>query len=182
MATHVQDMWLLTQLQEFLIKEVQTKNCSISQRSKRVYLYFNLNSRIIPLCFVDGLGWMMGLVPLGYRAGRCGKNIISFFFFISRFTILSQFFIKLVLLYCKLFEDYSQTNFPIIKTKYKKGWSIFRPKWVKINIFFIKKIENKHTHYKCTQYTNKINSVLFSGRLQHVFSRAFNKLNEQIYK
>ncbi len=83
----------------------------------------------------------------------------------------------LVLLFCKLFEHYGQTNFPIIKTKpfkvtkYKKVWQIFRPKWVKIKIFviiffFVIKNENKDTHYKYTQYTNKINSVLFSGSLQ----------------
>ncbi len=60
---------------------------------------------------------------------------------VSRFTILSRFFVMLV--FCKLFEQYSQTNFPIIKTKpfketkYKKVWQIFRPKWVKIKIFVI---------------------------------------------
>ncbi len=55
----------------------------------------------------------------------------------------------------KLFEHHSQTNFPIIKTKpfnvakYKKGWQIFRPKWVKIKIvviyfiFVIKKCERE---------------------------------------
>ncbi len=37
------------------------------------------------------------------------------FFEISRFTILSRFFVMLVLLCCKLSEQYSQTNFPIIK-------------------------------------------------------------------
>ncbi len=65
---------------------------------------------------------------------------ISPFFFleISRFTILSRFFVMLVFLFCKLFEHYRQTNFLIIKTKpfkvtkYKKVWWIFRPKWVKI--------------------------------------------------
>ncbi len=61
----------------------------------------------------------------------------------------------------KLFEHHSQTNFPIIKTKpfkvakYKKGWQIFRPKWVKIKIVVIilsllLKNENKDTHYKYT--------------------------------
>ncbi len=89
---------------------------------------------------------------------------------------LSRFFVMLVFLFCKLFEQYSQTNFPIIKTnpfkvtKYKKVLEIFRPKWVKIKIFVIilsllLKNENKDTHYKYT-YTNKINSVLLSGRLQ----------------
>ncbi len=56
---------------------------------------------------------------------------------------VSRFFVMLVFLFCKLFEHYSQTNFPIIKTKpfkvtkIKKGWQIFRPKWVKITIFVI---------------------------------------------
>ncbi len=56
---------------------------------------------------------------------------ITIFFFISRFTILSRFFVMLVLLFCKLSEQYSQTNFPIIKpfkvTKKggKKEWQIF---------------------------------------------------------
>ncbi len=97
----------------------------------------------------------------------------------------------LVFLFCKLFEHYSQTNFPIIKTKpfkvtkYKKEWWIFRPKWVKIKIFVIilsllLKNENKDTHYKYIQYTNKINSVLFSGTMY--LAGAFKKLNEQIYK
>ncbi len=36
---------------------------------------------------------------------------------VSRFTILSRFFVMLVFLFCKLFEHYSQTHFPIIKTK-----------------------------------------------------------------
>ncbi len=50
----------------------------------------------------------------------------------------------LVFLFCKLFEHYSQTNFPIIKaksltkiTECKKVWQIFRPKWVKIKIIVI---------------------------------------------
>ncbi len=46
---------------------------------------------------------------------------------------------------------------------------------------FVIKNENKDTHYKYTQYTNKINSVLFSGRLQLVYlAGAFKKLNEQM--
>jgi len=115
-----------------------------------------------------GLGWVMGLVPLGKGYG---KNIIFFFFwkimirdFITIhdfnesiiFTILSWFFFMLVLLFCKLFEHYSQTNFPIIKTKpfkvttFKKGWWIFRCKWVKVKIchyfiFVIKKWEQIYT-------------------------------------
>ncbi len=84
-----------------------------------------------------------------------------FFLEISRFTILSRFFVMLVFLFCKLFEHYSQTNFLIIKTKpfkvtkYKKVRRIFRPKWVKIKIFVIissllLKNESKDTHYKYT--------------------------------
>ncbi len=52
------------------------------------------------------------------------------------------FFVMMVFLFCKLFEHYSQTNFHIIKTKpfkvtkYKQVW-LFRPKWVKIQIFVI---------------------------------------------
>ncbi len=68
----------------------------------------------------------------------------------------------LVFLLCKLFEHYSQTNFPIIKTKplkvtqyFKKVLLIFRLKWVKIKIFVIilsllLKNENKDAHYKYT--------------------------------
>ncbi len=37
----------------------------------------------------------------------------------TRFTILSRFFVILVFLFCKLFEHYSQTNFPIIKTAFQ---------------------------------------------------------------
>ncbi len=63
---------------------------------------------------------------------------------------------------------------------------IFRPKWEKIKIVVIilsllLKNENKDTHYKYTYYTNKINRVLVSGTIG-VFSRAFKKLHEQIYK
>ncbi len=36
---------------------------------------------------------------------------------VSRFMVLSRFFVMLVFLFCKLFEHYSQTNFPIINTK-----------------------------------------------------------------
>ncbi len=38
-------------------------------------------------------------------------------FFRTRFTILSRFFVMLVLLFYKLSEHYSQTTFHIIKTK-----------------------------------------------------------------
>ncbi len=54
------------------------------------------------------------------------------FFEISRFTILSRFFVMLVLLCCKLSERYSQTNFSIIKAfqgnkkrREKKEWQVF---------------------------------------------------------
>ncbi len=40
-----------------------------------------------------------------------------FFPWKTTITILSRFFVMLVLLFCKLSEQYSQTNFPIIKTK-----------------------------------------------------------------
>ncbi len=65
---------------------------------------------------------------------------------VSRFTILSRFFVMLVFLFCKLFArtaNLSHNNSPIIKTKhfmvtkYKKLWQIFRPKWVKKKIFVI---------------------------------------------
>ncbi len=70
----------------------------------------------------------------------------------------------LVLLFCKLSEHYSQTNFnfPVIKTKpfkvtkkKKKKRQIFRPKWVKIKICVIilsllLKNKNKDTHYNYT--------------------------------
>ncbi len=65
------------------------------------------------------------------RGGQYGKNIISRFFLEkSRFTILSRFFVMLILLFCKLSEQYSQTKFPIIKPfkvtkKKKKEWQIF---------------------------------------------------------
>ncbi len=44
--------------------------------------------------------------------------------------ILSRFFVMLILLFCKLSEQYSQTKFPIIKPfkvtkKGKKEWQIF---------------------------------------------------------
>ncbi len=81
------------------------------------------------------------------RGGRYVKNMISRFFLeISRFMVLSRFFVMLVLLFCKL-SEYSQTNFPIIKPfkVRKKEWQIFRQKWAKIKnnchyfIFLIKK-------------------------------------------
>ncbi len=57
-----------------------------------------------------------------------------------------------IFLFCKLFEHYGQTHFPIIKTnlfkvtKYKKIWQIFRPKWEKIKIFI-----SLFSHYLSTQ-------------------------------
>ncbi len=42
-------------------------------------------------------------------SGWYSKNIIL--------LILSQFFVMLILLFCKLSEQYSQTDFPILKTK-----------------------------------------------------------------
>ncbi len=67
---------------------------------------------------------LMGLVPLGFAI--YGKNIYikKKVFYISRLTILSQFFVMLVFLFCKLFEYYSQINFPIIKTAPFKGNNI----------------------------------------------------------
>ncbi len=41
----------------------------------------------------------------------------GYYGYFRNITILSQFFVMLVLLFCKLSEHYSQTNFPIIKTK-----------------------------------------------------------------
>ncbi len=93
--------------------------------------------------------------------GDMAKISLFFFFVISRFTILSRFFVMLVFLFCKLFEHYRQANFLIIKTKpfkvtkYKKVRQIFRPKWVKRKIFVIifsllLKNESKDTHYKYT--------------------------------
>ncbi len=76
-----------------------------------------------------------------------------------RFTVVVfLFFVMLVFLFCKLFDHYSQTNCPIIKTtpfkvtQYKKVWRIFRPK-VKIKIIVIIlsllfKNENKDIHCK----------------------------------
>ncbi len=80
------------------------------------------------------------------RSGQYGKNIISRFHHGS--------------LSCWS-EQYSQTNFPIIKTnpfkvtKYKKEWWIFRPKWAKMRIFvlilsLLSKNKNKDTPYKYT--------------------------------
>ncbi len=43
--------------------------------------------------------------------------IYIYIFFFWNITILSRFFVMLVLLFCKLPEYYNQTYFPIIKTK-----------------------------------------------------------------
>ncbi len=42
-------------------------------------------------------------------------------------TILSRFFVMLVFVFCKLFEHYSQTNFPIIKTKPFQNFDVWWP-------------------------------------------------------
>jgi len=64
-----------------------------------------------------GIGREMGVYVWfpSARGGRYGKKIrfrIVFLFFTSRFT---RFFVMLVFLFFKLFEHYSQTNFPIRK-------------------------------------------------------------------
>ncbi len=95
--------------------------------------------------------------------GDMEKNIISRFVLeMSRFTILSRFFVMLVLLFCKLSEHYSQTNFPITKTKPFKvkqkkkkngrylGQSGWRIKIFVIILSFLLKNKNKDTHYKYT--------------------------------
>ncbi len=85
----------------------------------------------------------------------------------------------LVLLFCKLSEQYSQTNFTIIKPfkVTKKERQIFRPKIKKVIILsFLLKNKNKYTHNIQVKQTN---SVLFPGT-RDAFSRAFKKLNERI--
>ncbi len=81
--------------------------------------------------------------------------ISPFLLEISRFTVLSRFFVMLVLLFCKLSEQYSQTNFPIIKPFKVTKKKIFRPKWAKIKeivilLSFLLKNKNKDTDYKYT--------------------------------
>ncbi len=86
---------------------------------------------VILICFSTHT--LQPLIFLGQsRGGRYGKNIISLFIFLLLnvdFTIVS--------------EQCSQNNFPITKTnpfmvtKYKKVWWLFRPKWGRIQIFFI---------------------------------------------
>ncbi len=46
-----------------------------------------------------------------------GGGVVPPWLGVSRFTILSRFFVILLFLFCKLFEHYSQTNCLIIKTK-----------------------------------------------------------------
>ncbi len=72
------------------------------------------------------------------RGEQYGKNkFFLFFFFFFFFTILCH------VGFTFLSVHYSQTNFPIIKTKpfkvtkYKKEWWIIRPKWAKIKIVAI---------------------------------------------
>ncbi len=114
-----------------------------------------------PLCRVELLNWfkewgirweefhqhpIAGRKPL--PDGVCDGNshypkLLRTTLLVNHLKIIPWFFVMLVFLFCKLFEHHSQTNFPIIKTKpfkvvkYKKGWQIFRPKWVKIKIVVI---------------------------------------------
>ncbi len=53
---------------------------------------------------------------------------------VSRFTILSRFFVMLVFLFCKLFEHYSQTNFHIIKTKAFKASTLAPFMWQPVGL------------------------------------------------
>ncbi len=65
--------------------------------------------------------------------GGGGGDVVPPRLGVSRFEILTRFFVMLVFLFCKFFEHYSQTNLTIIKpkpfmvTKIKQGWKIFRP-------------------------------------------------------
>ncbi len=60
--------------------------------------------------------WGDDFVGVGDMEKRSYKEFF-FFFLIPRFTILSLFFVMLVVLFYKLSEHNSQTNFPIIKKK-----------------------------------------------------------------
>ncbi len=104
---------------------------------------------------LEGQGWN-GVTRAKSRSGVGGRGVVSPWLGVSRFTILSRFFVMLFFLFCKLFEHYSQTYFPIRNTKpfkvtkyLKITWKIFRPKWVNIKIFVIlfylcyKKMRNK---------------------------------------
>ncbi len=69
--------------------------------------------------------WVSGWIGLGdgfgppqLEVGVMAKIVYIYIFYLSRFTILSWFFVMFVLLFCKLFEHYSQTIFPIIKTAF----------------------------------------------------------------
>ncbi len=76
-------------------------------------------SKLILMSGWIGLGDGFGPPQLG--VGDMAKILYHnflFLFFISRLMILSQFFVMLVFLLCKLAEHYSQTNFPIIKTAF----------------------------------------------------------------
>ncbi len=80
---------------------------------------------------------------------------------VSRFTVLSRFFVMLGFVFCKLFEHYSKTHFPIIKTKpfkVTKYLNSIADIYAKVGedknlchyfIFVIKNL-NKDTHYKYT--------------------------------
>ncbi len=96
---------------------------------------------------------------------------ISYHNFFRNITI-HDFFVMLVFLFCKLFQHYSQTNFPIIKTnpfkvtKYKKEWWIFRAKWAKIkslSLFYLLLKMRRRIHITNTHNIQIKQSVLFSG-------------------
>ncbi len=55
------------------------------------------------------------------QLGVGGMEKLYLDFFLNHFTILSQFFVMLVLLFCNLSEHYSQTNFPIVTFKVTKN-------------------------------------------------------------
>ncbi len=62
-----------------------------------------------------GVG-VYGFGPPRLWVGDMAKISLFFFFkYVSRFY---RFFIMFVFLFCKLFEHYSQTNFPIIKSSF----------------------------------------------------------------
>ncbi len=135
-------------------------------------------------------GWLKSLIkalpwwqPFKLGVGNVAKISCHVFFWLQFhdfIKILCHFGFTI------LSEQYSQTNFPIIKTKpfkvakYKKEWWIIRPKWVKIKVvviilYLLLKNKNKDTHYKYTYYTNKTNSALFSGTTG-IFSRNIKEI------
>ncbi len=99
--------WLTACLEHAGEISTEKVNCHSDSRIRtNCYLYTCVYRITILLVYV---------LLCGPRGGRYGKNIISWFFFleISRFyhDSLSCWF----LLFCKLSEQCSQTNFPIIK-------------------------------------------------------------------